>query len=335
MRAQIRYLIDEAGVSRIEMQHIACMSFKRAILPQNVRDEYLDKIRVCQNIYEIPMCDLHMHYVGSVPRAYLEKVYEKHTFMGKLAGTAQRNAHVPDVRRISKEGKCAKPWENLAAFAGETYSACYGVLLSEGLSAAAEQILAIAESCSSCGVVAITLQTGVPQGATAAWCNFFTQQLLIAQQRSLRLEPPCYVSFQADFIRNASVFAAPSVVSLMEMECKLGVFSEELTCPATVKKLKAVPVCGLRDHPARFPTTSDMYDILLIANNYVKDASAETKTQLEEMSAGLKGFSAEVKSASFLPEDSPFRVLADTSVFGSAETFDVANEKTMQVVERH
>lgn len=92
---------------------------------------------------------------------------------------------------------------------------------------------------------------------------------------------------------------------------------------------------GLREHPARFPCTSNMYEILLIGNSFIKDKDADVETHLADIREGLNGFAAEVKSVSFLPMDSPFRVKADSDIFGSDEAFRAAVGRTMDHIARH
>ena len=336
MRQVIRYLLDAAGVTADEMRSIAAESFRRAFIPGSVCAEFLRRVAETENVYDIPICDHHLHFVGSVPRSYLESIYARYTCPGKQLGLAQKNARVPDIRRINR-WRCDNAWENLAAFAGETYASTYGVLLSEGLSAVSEQIMAIAKSCSDYGIVAITMQIGVPQGATGPWQQFYMDQLALAQQRSLDLEPPCYISYQADFIRNAPVAAAKAVAALTEKTGKGKTWlSSALTDPTVVDRLKRKVVeGGSREHPARFPCTTNQYEILLIANSYVTDKDADGATQLKQIRDGLSSFAAEVKSVSFLPLDSSFRVKADSDVFQSVDSFEAALDRTMEVISKH
>ena len=54
--------------------------------------------------------------------------------------------------------------------------------------------------------------------------------------------------------------------------------------------------------------------------------------QLQCIRAGLMGFSAEVKTVSFLPEVSPFRVQADADIFGTDASFSAAVERVLRVI---
>jgi len=332
MREVMRHLLDDAGVKPREMRAIAAESFRRAFLPDEVRAHWLKEVAAWDDAYTLPICDLHMHFVGSVPRCYLERVYAEHTYPGKLQGTAQQNACVPDVRRIVG-GKCRNAWTNLAAFAADTYAPTYGVLLSEGVSAVADQIMAIARSCSQCGVVAITLQIGAPQGASAAWLDFYMDLLALAQRRATTLTPPCYIAYQADFIRNAPVGAARGIINFMEKRGKTsGWLFSQLSTDVQVLALKAQKFDGLREHPARFPAITNMYELCLLAHAFVPDNGISREIQLQQIEAGLTKFMGEVKTVSFLPQESPFRVKADTEIFGSEEAFKSAVERSMQVV---
>ncbi len=336
MREVIRYLVNEVGVTPKEMRGIAAESFRRAFIPENVCEEFLKRVVDVENIYEVPICDHHLHFVGSVPRSYLENVYTRFTYPGKVLGFAQMKARVPAIRYFNG-WSCQNPWADLATFATETYAPTYGVLLSEGLSAVCDQILAIASSCSDHGVVAITMQIGVPQGATRPWQQFFMDQLALAQKRSLRLQPPCYVSFQADFIRNAPLPSAKAVEALMQLEGNSNTWLSDVLCDPEISaslKEKAIPD-GLREHPARFPCTSNMCEILLIGNSYLTDNAVDEPTQLKQIREGLLGFAAEIKSVSFLPADSPFRVKADSLVFNSEQRFDAALTRTMDVISKN
>lgn len=332
MREVMRHLLDDAGVQPEEMRAIAAESVRRAFMPDEVRAHWLKEVAAWDDAYTLPICDLHMHFVGSVPRCYLERVYAAYTYPGKRQGTAQQNACVPDVRRLVS-GRCQNPWANLAAFAKDTYAPTYGVLLSEGVSAVADQIMSIARSCSQCGVVAITLQIGAPQGASAAWLDFYMDLLALAQRRATTLAPPCYIAYQADFIRNAPVGAARGIVNLMEKRGKTsGWLFPRLSTEADVDALKQQQFEGLREHPARFPCITNMYELYLLANAFVPDNGISREIQLQQIEAGLATFIGEVKTVSFLPEESPFRVQADSDVFGSEATFKNAVERSMQVI---
>ena len=155
-----------------------------------------------------------------------------------------------------------------------------------------------------------------------------------AQERAAKLNPPCYISFQADFIRNAPGASARGVMNLMEKKGKTdGWLFETLSNEVTIKSLKEQHfVGGLREHPARFPCVTNMYELLLLAHSYVPNAEADCATQLQQINAGLMGFAAEIKTVSFLPQDSPFRIKADTDIFGCEEAFAAAVQRSMKVI---
>jgi len=193
--------------------------------------------------------------------------------------------------------------------------------------------MAIARSCSQCGVVAITLQIGAPVGASAAWLDFYMDLLALAQRRATTLTPPCYIAYQADFIRNAPVKAAPGIVNLMEKRGKTsGWLFSRLSTEADVDTLKTQKFEGLREHPARLPSTTNMYEIALLVHAYVPDGSVSHEEKMRQVEEGLNKFGGEVQTVLFLPQESPFRVKADADVFSSEATFKEAVQRSMQVI---
>ena len=157
--------------------------------------------------------------------------------------------------------------------------------------------------------------------------------LALAQGRATTLTPPCYISYQADFIRNVPVHAARGIVNLMEKRGKTsGWLFSRLSEEVQVQALQAQKFDGLREHPARFPAITNMYELCLLAHTFVLDNSTSREIQLQQIEAGLTKFVGEVATISSLPKESPFLVKADTEIFGSEEAFGKAVQRTMKVI---
>jgi len=324
MRATLHHLLHQVKISSETLRRIALNSFEMACMPDDVRSRCKEKVRLhpSDKMHSVPICDLHMHFAGSVPREYLEKTYASVTYRAKICGKAQAIAQIPILRRFNGTviSECTNPWDNLAQFAAEMYAPTYGVLLSAGVSDLSSQITAIAESCSAENVIAIMLQIGFPQGYSAHWTSYCIDQMVLGKERSLNLSSgPCYIAYQADFIRNAPVAATGGVLALVNAGKKVSPkerwVQNILSNPQQVQELKAVPLHQpYSPHPTRLPALNTAYDLLLLVNSYGADAELVIK--------GLAGFGQEIKSVSSLPHVSPFRVRADDQVFGSDTPFE-------------
>merc|ERR1711998_435632 len=168
------------------------------------------------------------------------------------------------------------------------------------------------------------MQIGTPPNPSVGWKKFFMYQLALGRARSQRFG--CYISYQADMIRNAPVQAAKGVCVLMETTGVAieGRISLALSDPEIARRLKQHTLPGgLRLHPARLPCVSNAHEVLLLAAAFSKSTDS-LEEQLCAIEAGLATFSGDVESVARLPVGSPVRVPADDEIFGSMDTFNAA-----------
>jgi hypothetical protein len=222
MRAQIKHLLEVVGVSDAQMRSIAKESFVRATnLPEDARRKFVQAVEAWSGpMAQVPIADLHMHFAASVPYEYLIRVFKEITVPAKETGKAQRFVALPEMKSFDFNAggavvRAVDPWKNLSEFSQATYKHLFGVLLSEGISALADQITAIAQSCLSSGVPVMTMQIGPPQGYSPHWTKYFVDQMIIAQMRAKMMG--AYLDYSAAYIRNAPIGATKPVRSLVDV----------------------------------------------------------------------------------------------------------------------